>query len=236
MNGSIFGSTGSIAWGLVVASLIVGCGSSVEDDGGGGGGGGTGGSGGGSGGVCEELMDVEPAQSATFTIRNESGIAAYFPTGCASVEGVVRMGGDAPPTDLTFPWQTGCAPTCEDYQSEQGPPVCDACNSGLLRIETGTSVSFSWTAVAFAARDMPGTCTPDGQGIACEQVVDAPTGTYELELTAHTDCPDCTCDDTGRCQGEPGGQSSTIDTAFLLPAGGDVEVLLPNCFFGCAEG
>jgi hypothetical protein len=221
------------------ALLTVACGSDVVgDDGGSGGSGGAGATYGASttGGQdlpCPELADVVDPPVVRFHFTNDSGQDVYLSAECGRVSGDVR------PQEVNdvanFPWSTSCRATCEDAQKDGGSPQCDACDRGTLLIAPGETITAEWPAVSLVIADLPAACAPDGEDATCEQLVAAPAGVYDLEIQAYGSCPECTCDEEGRCDGSGEEPTRQLRVEFELPAT-DVDVVVESCFFPCPGG
>lgn len=231
-----------------LAMAMVGCGSEVDTTGGGGsgagnntGGGGLGGDGGAGGGdVCAAFADAASPGDLTLRFVNQNNIPVYLPATCDDVEYSITPA--AGPDGNYYGNAFGsCSQSCEDLQTE-GPIACGACLPTSYRIDPGGALEVKWNQIASHPTMMPTACWSDQQfGPACNQAIAAAAGSYLLGVTASDNCvadpSACTCDpQTGLCDGFAGGMSVQIaPVAFELPTAGPVEIVIPDCTFGCPQ-
>lgn len=228
--------------GLLATVMMIGCGSSVTTGtGGDGGNGGNGGSGGGSGGsggaACAGYDDEQGTGAVTFHIRNETAQPLFLIGDCGSTpqydlfqsgagEDVTSWGG--------HDW--GCLQTCEDLQT-QGPIACGACAPSVIRIEAGHTMDVAWNGTGLrSGYMMPAACYASPGFDSCSRIVGAPAGTWEMRVSAYTQCSGetCTCQPDGTCWGMPSGQMVSSNQAeFSFPSTSSVDVVFDACAVGC---
>lgn len=218
----------------LVLALSIGCGSSVNE-----GGGGAGGGAGGSGGedpFCAPYFDEEPEGAVTFRVSNQTGQDLYLRGSCNAVSYSVDP--EAGPSGTYYGDVGGsCQQSCQELQTTD-PILCeaDACAPSAILLHPGETRDLAWGGLGQKNVEMPAECwfSPEF-GTNCQQIVAAPAGSYKLNLTAFAECgPGCTCDATGVCTGDATGIEAQPDVStFALPAAGPIDIVFPNCAFGC---
>lgn len=212
---------------VLLLALSVGCGSTINEGGGGAGGGDP---------SCAPFNDQPADGAVTFRVSNQTGQDLYLRGSCNTVSYSVDP--EAGPNGTFFGDVGGsCQQSCEELQSED-PLLCeaDACAPSAILLHPGETRELSWGGLGQKSTTMPAECWLSPEfGTACQQIVAAPAGSYKLNLTAFSECgPGCTCDATGVCTGDATGIEALPDTStFAFPAAGPIDIVFPNCAFGC---
>jgi hypothetical protein len=221
---------------------MVGCGSEVNPGGGGGGEGGGGA--GGANPACEGFEDAAPGGPVTVRFVNQTPVDIYLAAGCGQLSLAFTQVGEASDAYWGKVTEGGCSQTCEALQTES-QVLCDAapCQSTSIRVPAGGTYEETWDGRGYTSREMPAECWFDDFGSgSCSQIVSAPQGDYQVNVSAWDTCDNfepggtCMCDADGTCYGEATGTQPTVaPVVFSMPEAEVVEYVFEPCAFGCAE-
>ena len=184
--------------------------------------------------VFEPDQDIGPA--VEISLHHQGNTPVYYnPVGCGGAIPIAIM----PEGGEPFGYRPGeCFPVfCEHFLGQEDcSGGCDDCEGPpAARMDPAGMGESSWTGVMHTPLEMTAACAPGSQcQTTCLRADQAPTGTYEFELTVYTTCEGmCECDDPlvdGICwiwQSQPQLSDPVTITATLdYPAQTSVELVI----------